>query len=427
MTAFMMVRTLFDLILFIAVAVYAHHVMADHDHDLGKNVEDLKSKVPTMFEIYSLKPFQGVKHVEHFYKQEIIDKVMCDGANDPVGCTGTNLSAFMTNLQLYTNCTARTGLRRSPMCTHCVDEYGPRVHADIVALGDPWKVATEAEAETHDVRRWRDDLEGCMTRTESAYTVELIYDTNPWLQLYIWTSFALLYTSLQFTWIFDNSSVYAKYAFPFLAFVAVAATGITLIAQFDNGSYDTHFSLLQFTLIFVTFGFMLWQGGKTEKVRTTAMGIFMLAAAPSIMIIIASFHAWLEYDMVNILCTLATTLFGLCLCDDLLSVYWSNERDSKTQEAHVHLHVFIFATCLFIVIIMATLNLPAPPPQDLYFGALFFVLFIIFAGVYTLTPTLLYETTTLDTLDILLFKQLAEIFIRGTFVVITWSIYSDSL
>eukprot|EP00961_Rhodomonas_salina_P079622 1069921-Rhodomonas_salina.1 len=63
----------------------------------------------------------------------------------------------------------------------------------------------------------------------------------------------------------DNSYVYAKYAIPALSFLAVAAVGIALIAQYDNGSYDTHFSLLQFTLVFVTFGFMLWDGGKTEK------------------------------------------------------------------------------------------------------------------------------------------------------------------
>eukprot|EP00961_Rhodomonas_salina_P066829 897250-Rhodomonas_salina.1 len=188
-----------------------------------------------------------------------------------------------------------------------------------------------------------------------------------------------------------------------------------------EAKHDWAIAIMQILICVIGQGFILAYSEKTEAADITAFGIYMVSVAPSISFITSTFHAWLEVDMLYMSATVLTVFFVLTLVDDVLCVFWSKQSNGKAeieiQEKHMHLHAFIFVTALFVIFLLATLNLPALHTSDPLNGTLLFSVVIVFALVFAIAPTMLYEVSAANTMQLMAYKEVAEMGLRLIFFV----------
>lgn len=389
----MVARVVLDVGILITALVFAFRI--DHHDKHGG------STTPYLFDIYHLRPYEGVGNISKFYLDSVADTYMCNDAStpDPAGCdpSGVELAAFTQDLQAHTGCYAWLN-SRSPMCSECVDAYAARIHATVVGLDD-FRIDSTDEDDTDLGENLRDELEACVARTGGARTAHYMFSTNPWTQFFLWAGFALTYSLLQLILVSTNKDEPVS----LLVLVPVVVYGACVFFYifflfFPQGpgtaEYDLHFGVFQLICMGMAFLMLLRQSSsnpaKNEKHVTITFGVYMIAVAPSIGLITCAFHSWLEYDMINMAASLLLTFFAVCLVDDIFSVYWSKTTE-KREADHIHLHAFLLTTLIFVVIITGTLNLPLAPKGDPMNGTVLFSILVIFMAIYASTPSILYE------------------------------------
>lgn len=383
---------------------------AHHNHEHG----DLT--VPYNFSVYSFKQYQGLQHMKEYYKTSVVGKPMCDGVDNLAGCLSD--TAFTDAVREKLSCPAT---QQPSMCTECVDFYAPRVQA---AAADV-ETTHAAPAGDSPTRKEYRLLLGCLDRHRGPHEVHDTGMVNPWLQFVLWCLSAFVYSvgalERENEWVRRNRMLFAGGTF--LIFVAVAA----VVLAMTKADYDLIVSLPIMLICLVAQGFFFTSDREQdEAAHVIAFGIYLLSAAPCIAVIVCTLHAWLEWHMITLLVSVLLVLFTLSLCDDVLCIYWATGDKASDTEAHMHLHGFIFVTAIFAVFFAATLNLPMLYAADTYNGTLLFALVIVFAIVCALAPTVLYEATKSDTLQLMVYKELLECVLRLIFAVVFISILAQA-
>lgn len=406
-------RFIFDLGLFITATIFAFRLTAIHNADGG-------GKVPFLFDVY---------HLERGNM----------GANASEAISAIQGQSFANNLAIYTavlpelGCFVNNGQPYnilSAACQECVQEYSQEILAYTSSLPDLVANTTEEIAE---VATKLDYMGSCAMRTPARHSVHYMYKTNPWLQFVLWCGLAFSYTALSF-WLSVNDQFSFAAATAFLVLGALGSIAIYFVLLFlpnvyDEWQYDLHFNVIQIVFTLVAYGLLFNKKGEydghTDKTFTLTFGIYTVAVAPSIAIIVAAFHTWLEYDMINYLVTLVTMFFVLCMIDDLFSVYWSKSgEDPKQLRRHENMHIYLIIPSLFLVASLATIPFPAAALGDKLFSVLLFSLFIVFAAIYTFIPTVLYEMSQRDTMQIVATKEIAELTLRVIFFCVLAHVYT---
>jgi hypothetical protein len=416
-------RAILDLGLFVTTVVFVFTLTATMKKNAG-------SVTPFLFDVYHMMPYQGLDDVGTFYTTSVLDHAMCTNAT--AGCT--TQAALLTALQTSTGCLSGAA-PHSPICADCVSLYATRLYTAVNALTDH-KADKNIAADIDVVEPLRDELEACIARSGGKRTVQFLFKTSPWLQLLLWNGLALIYTVSALALSLANeydAQKSAGYGVMLVATTVVALYMSCMLYMGTGWEYDIRFSVVQ--LIGGCLLYPLLQSayqkheGNSDRTFTLTFGMFMVTAAPSIAVIMNALNCWVEFDMLNLSVTVFTTFFVLCMLDDLLSVYWS-KTPLDNESAHIehwYMHMYLLAVTLLLVVCFAALSLPAPPFGDKLSGNMFFVMLLVFTGVYAIIPAVLYENKIADTMGIVTCKEMLEIAFRLVAFTVMAHMYSKGV
>jgi hypothetical protein len=403
-------RMAVDLALFVSAACFAFSLMHEVDEHMG-------SATPFQFDVYRLLPYQGLVDVSNVYKTKVLDKLMCVVAAD--GCT--TAEQLRIDMREATDCTPNS-MPRSPICTQCIDLYAERIHATVIGLADK-RADSATEADVDLVEPLRNELEACISRTGGTRTVHYMFKTSPWVHLMLWNGLALIYTTAVF--LFANTRVQQSIGLSLTSIlfymVCVAVIVVYIVLRASVPSFDKKELALSIPQLFVAVIVYPWAlyehnkgKGHSDKTFTFVFGLYMATTSPCIGIILNTFNSWLEFDMLNLTMTMLTTFFVLCMIDDLLSVYWSVQKEDSeaVHREHWYLHTYLLGVSLLLIVCFATLSLPVAPFGDKLSGNILFVVFVIFAVLYSVAPSFLYEHKITDTVGVIAYKEILEIMFR---------------
>lgn len=415
-----------DFAVFVTVAIY-----------LGIVQNNPADKVPVAFQVYDIDPFHDLTDVTKFWETKYITKTFCTDVNTPAGCdAGTLELDFLIDLRETMSCND-TSVARPPFCHLCIDEWAPRLHAYAVGTG----ILGTKLAITKDTKRLRDELEGCIGREATPRTITHKLITNPWIYLYLWcglawvASFSSCFKSTAIEEGAPNRQLFKVHSMdngvinPIVTAVLVVA--VLFFALFPlywlDGVLSTTYDLYPviFISIFViAFYAVLFYSRyvNSEAYSNMLFGGFLISAAPCMAMIVNTFHAWLDHDMLVSSVALLSVLMGLCLMDDLMNIVWSKQsslRDAK----HIHIHSTLLLVTFFTIFLFSTLNYPNAPVNDKFGGTMLNYLLQIFLVSMVAGSLVLQEVAQKETGDIFIFKQALEFFFRfSVFIVMSYVI-----
>lgn len=406
---------------------------------------------PLRFSVFQIAPYHDFAAINTFIKDHLKDKKMCVSLDSPAPCVNSQISDIMTAMRDDLMCVDNEDL--PGLCTKCVEIFGPRFHGYGVGLGN-----TTIDVTAKEFVKLRKEFEACTMRESTWSTAQYLQESNVTVHLLLWASFSLLFSLCEMP---DDSKFGGFKSWIVIAHMIVTTVLVSCLACIESEDYDKivgdpelekydktstglfdlgHVGIYEGVILLSAVGTLLilrrssksWMGpaSKGKKLNTVEgftrrvmlFDATLMAAIPSITIIICHYHGWKDYDMIVFMCTVTTTIAALALADDVLNVFWSRSTTTSLITQHTQLHIGIMILTVCSLLYLFTANLPAPPPGDTYFSSLQTAAFIAFIMGIAIAPAMFHEFSSKDALDILHLKESVELLFRATIMTIMLTI-----